>query len=275
MENQTTEGAANTRRDVLLPAAIIIAGVLIAGSVIWSVGKKAEGPAPDAARPNAPAGPNVAAMRAVDASDHVRGPREAKVVVVEYSDFECPYCKRFHDTMKSVLATYGNDVAWVYRHYPIAALHAKAAEESEASECAAELGGNEAFWKFSDRIFELTPSNDGLNLAELPNIAEFAGVARAPFESCRASGRHAGAVAASVSEAEGFGVRGTPYVVFVARDGFDADDLGFLAAVNAEFSAQVVNQPPPFAIDERNGRIGMSGAFPLEMVKQIVDALLK
>lgn len=273
MNNETMTESEAKKRDVLLPASIIIAGVLIAGAVIWSVGKRAEGPALTAG-PNLPAGPDIATMRAVDDADHVRGSRDAKVVMVEYSDFECPFCKKFHDTMKDVLVTYGSDVAWVYRHYPIASLHTKAAKEAEASECAAELGGADAFWKFADRIFEVTPANDGLDLATLPNIAEYAGVARSAFDACLASGRHADAIAAAVAEAEALGIRGTPYIVFLANERIDADDFAFLAEINQQFALQRPGDPPPFSLDEKGGRIGMSGAFPRELVKEIIDALI-
>lgn len=272
MDNTIEEGAGK-KRDVLLPASIVIAGVLVAGSVIWAVGKNAGGPSLTAG-PNAPAGADVSAMRAVDDTDHVRGSRDAKVVMVEYSDFECPFCKNFHGTMKDVLADYGNDVAWVYRQFPIAGLHAKATQESEASECAAELGGTEAFWRFADRIFEVTPSNDGLDLAILPNIAEYAGVSRNDFASCLASGRHAAKVSASVAEAGALGINGTPYVVFVSRDGMSEDDFAFLDQVNRQSLAVRPTYPVPFTIDEESGRIGMSGAYPKEMVKQIIDTLL-
>lgn len=261
------------KRDVLLPASIIVAGVLIAGSVIWAVGKRAEGPDLTTGL-NVPAGPAIAAMRAVDGNDHVRGSRDAKVVIVEFSDFECPFCKRFDGTMKSILATYREDVSWVYRHYPIAGLHAKAAKESEASECVAELGGNDAFWKFADRIFEVTPSNNGLDPAELPKIAAYAGVSASTFESCLASGRYTNAVAASVAEVEALGINGTPYMVFVARGRVDANNFGFLDEINRQFALQYPGRPAPFTVDEKTSRIGMSGAFPLETVKQIVDALI-
>lgn len=273
MEESPSERVSK-KRDVFLPASIIIAGVLVAGAVIWSVGKRAEGPTLTAG-PNVPAGPDIAAMRAVDDSDHIRGSRDAKVVIVEYSDFECPFCKRFDTTMNEVLASYGNDVAWVYRHYPIAALHTKASKESEASECVAELGGADAFWKFVSRIFEVTPSNDGLDPATLPGIAEYAGVARNAFASCLASGKHASLVEASVREAEELGIRGTPYVVFVLKGDVDTDDFAFLAEVNTEFARAYPGQPAPFTIDESSDRIGMSGAFPLEIVKQIVATLLQ
>lgn len=274
MDNGATTESGVKKRDVLLPTSIVIAGVLVAGSVIWSVGKNAETPTPTAGL-NIPTSANVAAMRAVDGSDHVRGSRDAKVVIVEYSDFECPYCKRFHDTMKEVLTAYGDDVAWAYRQYPIAGLHSKAVKESEASECAAELGGADVFWKFADRIFEVTPSNDGLDLATLPTIAEYAGVARSAFDSCLASGKYTGAVLASVAEVEDIGVRGTPYAVLVSKGEVDADDFAFLEEINRQFALQYPGQPVPFAVDETSDRIGMSGAFPIEMIKQIVDLLLE
>lgn len=274
MKDMENEGEANVskKRDVFLPASIIIAGVLVAGSVIWSVGKRAEGPATPPPVPPV-AGANIAAMRAVDASDHVRGDRGAKVMVVEYSDFECPYCKRFHDTMNATRAAYPG-ASWVYRHYPIATLHTKAAREAEAAECAAELGGADAFWKFADRIFEVTPSNDGLDPAELPAIAAYAGVDERLFASCLASGKYADAVAASVREAEALGVRGTPYAIFISENGVDENDFEFLTEINQQFAAQYPGEPVPFTFDEENGRIGMSGAFPVDLVKRIAGVLV-
>ncbi|MFH0806557.1 MAG: DsbA family protein [Candidatus Brennerbacteria bacterium] len=262
------------KRDVLLPASIIIAGVLVAGAVIWSLGKRAEGPVLTAGL-NTPGSPNIAAMRAVDESDHVRGSRDAKVTIVEYSDFECPYCKKFHDMMKGTLAAYGEDVAWAYRQYPIEGLHAKAVKESEAAECTAELGGNDVFWRFADRIFEVTPSNDGLDPAELPVIGEFAGVSKNVLETCLATGAQSTDVAATVAEAEGMGIRGTPYAVFVAKSQVDENDFAFLAEINQQFAIQYPGQPAPFVVDEESDRVGMSGAFPSELVGQIIDVLIK
>jgi len=92
-------------------------------------------------------------LTAISEKDHVRGNRSAKIKLVEYSDFECPFCQRFHLTAKQVLDEYGNDVAWVYRHFPLDQLHPKARPTAEASECVYELGGDEAFWKFTDEVF--------------------------------------------------------------------------------------------------------------------------
>lgn len=93
--------------------------------------------------------------------DDVRGPKNGKITLIEYSDLECPFCKRFHETMKQLLAKYPNDVRWVYRHSPIDQLHSKARSEAAAVECAREQG---KFWELTDLIFKVTPGNDGLVL---------------------------------------------------------------------------------------------------------------
>ncbi len=106
--------------------------------------------------------PNGVEMKAVSPDEHLLGNTNARIVIVEYSDLECPFCKTFHNTMHEVVKS-DPEVAWVFRHYPIPQLHAKALREAEATECAWEQKGNEGFWKYADKIFEITPSNDGLD----------------------------------------------------------------------------------------------------------------
>lgn len=105
-------------------------------------------------------------IRPVDPTEHILGNMSGDIVIVEYSDLECPFCKNFHGTMHQVIDTDPN-VAWVYRHYPIPQLHQKAFKEAVATECAWAQGGNDAFWKYTDMIYKITPSNDGLEVAEL------------------------------------------------------------------------------------------------------------
>ena len=111
--------------------------------------------------------PIAAQMRPVSSDDHILGNVNAKIIIVEYSDLECPFCKMFHNTMHQVVEKNNGDVAWIYRHYPIPQLHPKAFHEAEATECAWEQGGNSVFWKYTDKIFEITPSNNGLDEAKL------------------------------------------------------------------------------------------------------------
>ena len=174
-------------------------------------------PTPQVPTPS-PSAPGDIQLAAITDKDHIRGNKNAKVTIVEFSDTECPFCKRFHPTMKQVVDTYGDKVAWVYKHFPLDSLHSQARKEAEATECAAELGGNDGFWKYLDKLLEITPSNDGLDLALLPQIAEDTGLNRKKFEECLNSGKKAEIVAKHLAEAQAAGGNGTPYSVIMAGD---------------------------------------------------------
>ncbi|MGP1680425.1 MAG: DsbA family protein [Burkholderiales bacterium] len=163
-----------------------------------------------------------AALRPVSkARDHIRGDLAAPVTLIEYSDFECPFCKRFHSTAKRLVDESSGRLKWVYRHFPLDELHpGKARKEAVASECAAEIGGNDAFWKFADRFFELTPSNNRTDIDRvLPQIAGQIGLDKARFASCLASGKHDRRVAEDVKDAVATGGRGTPWSFIVSKSG--------------------------------------------------------
>lgn len=185
--------------------AVVAAGLLAAGLAAG----KSDQPPPESSE----------FMRPVNARDHIRGDPAAPVKVIEFGDTECPACKRFHPTLARLVREYPGKVAWVFRHYPIDEIHPKARKEAEATECAAELDGHAAFWAYLDRLYEITPSNDRLDPAELPRIAAHVGLARKPFEQCLASGRHARRVEEDVADALAAGAQGTPYTVVVATSG--------------------------------------------------------
>lgn len=206
-----------------MPVAVVIAGALIAGAVIYSGGKTES-----STNTNNPQQQVVAqqtgdleAMEPVSKDDHIRGNPDAPVKIVEYSDTECPFCKRFHPTMQQVMDEYGKDgkVAWVYRHFPLDQLHSKARKEAEATECAAELGGNDKFWAYLDRLMEVTPANNGLDPAELPKIAQYVGLDTAKFNECLSSGRYAKKIEEHVQNAVATGGNGTPWSIVVGKNG--------------------------------------------------------
>lgn len=93
---------------------------------------------------------------ALSEADHTNGSQEARIQVIEYSDFDCPFCGRFHITMNQIMTEYGDagEVAWTYRHSPIEQLHPNAKNTSVISECIAELEGEEKFWEFTNIIFD-------------------------------------------------------------------------------------------------------------------------
>ncbi len=232
-----------------LPIAIVIAGCLIAAAIYFGNGKAPaqqvasgqQAANSQAAQPAAqPPRPTIGAMRPVTDQDHIRGATSAKVTVIEYSDLECPFCKKFHPTMQQLLTEYPNDVRWVYRHAPLVQLHSKAPKEAEATECAGEQG---RFWEMTDKIFEVTPANNGLDLADLPKLAQQVGVANMPqFQSCLDSGKYTKHVQDDLADAQTAGMQGTPYSVVLAASG---------------------------------EKLPLSGAQPYSAVKQLVDQALK
>ena len=232
-------GGQNT--SLAVPVSIVIAGALIAFAVYSSPNKIA---APTGAANNAAADvAGAVELRAVDNSDHILGNPNAQVKVIEFSDTECPFCKRFHTTMQQVMNEYGKDgrVAWVYRHLPLDSLHPKARKEAEATECAFKLGGNEKFWAYLDKIFEVTPTNNGLDLALLPKLASDLGIDKAAFEQCLNSGEFAAAITKSIEEGTKAGAQGTPYSLVVTKSG---------------------------------KKLQINGALPYDSVKQIIDSAL-
>jgi len=174
-----------------IAGAIIIAGIIIAGAIMLSGGSKSA--------TKAIVNLSDIKIKSVSADEHILGNPNAKVIVVEYSDTECPFSKRFHDTMNQVIAKNPN-VAWVYRPYPIAQLHSKAPHEAEATECAYEQGGNEIFWKYIDEVYLKTGSNNSLDPAMLPIIAKDVGLDVTAFNACLDSGKYTTKVETTVNE---------------------------------------------------------------------------
>jgi protein-disulfide isomerase len=155
----------------------------------------------------------------VTSADHIRGNKNAKVTLLEYSDFECPFCKSFDTTINDLLRSYGDKIRLVYRHYPLP-FHANAQKEAEASECVADLGGNDAFWKYADAIYTRTTSTGtSIALDQLgPMAAEF-GVNQEKFQACLDSGKYEKLVKDSIAEGSAAGVQGTPSTFIIDSKG--------------------------------------------------------
>lgn len=145
---------------------------------------------------------------------NVRG--EGDYTIVEYSDTECPFCKRFHATMQQVLTDYDGQFRWAYKQFPIPSLHSKAPREANATECAAEQG---KFWEYLDLMMERTTSNDTLPDEELFTMADDLGLDRAAFDSCVEDNKYQNIVSADSAEAQKMGANGTPYSVIIDQDG--------------------------------------------------------
>ncbi|MDO8594294.1 MAG: thioredoxin domain-containing protein [bacterium] len=263
-----------------VPMAIVIAGLLIAGALFLRGGSGALSLPAEVRQPTVMQPPpmlGAITLRPIDATrDHIRGNPNANVVFVEFSDTECPFCKRFHVTMQQVMSEYGKSgkVAWVYRQYPIVGLHSKAPKESEATECAYELGGNGKFWEYLDQVFEKTNSNDSLDPAMLPRIATNIGLNETAFNDCLSSGRQKPRVDADYADGSGAGVNGTPHSILVLKDPISEGDRKTLLSLYQPYGDPRTGElPVAFSLDGL--RVSVNGALPYQIIKSTIDTLLK
>lgn len=171
-------------------------------------------------------------------NDHIKGDSNAKIAMIEYSDYECPFCKTFHPTAQQALDEYDGDVMWVFRHYPLVDIHPGAQKKAEAAECIDKLGGNDAFWSFTDSVFE----NQSVTVEELTEIAAQLVPNISDFETCLNSDEMAAAVSSQEQSGVSAGVRGTPGTILL----------------NIETGETQL----------------ISGALPFAQIKQAIDSML-
>lgn len=224
----------------------ILLGMMLGGKSLGSAGVDGGSLANNNAAPSAPANPSAPQPSAgfkkpaaVSGDDHILGNRNAKVTMVEFSDYQCPFCQRVHSTLERVVNESGGKVRWIYRHFPLSSIHPMAQKAAEASECVASLRGNDAYWKYSTELFAKQAQ---LSESLFADAAAGVGVNKSAFESCLKSGKFATKVAAMQRDGEQSGVEGTPATFVLAPDG----------------SFEVV-----------------PGAQPFENIKQIVDRALQ
>lgn len=139
----------------------------------------------------------------VVSSDHIRGEKNAPVTIIEYSDYQCPYCSRFHDTMKQVMQAYPKQVRWIFRHFPLS-FHPFAKKAAMAAECA---NDQNKFWEYTDAIYA---NQNNLSDAMISQTATDLGLNADKFESCLSSNKYAAKVDADLAQGQKYGVQGTP-----------------------------------------------------------------
>lgn len=138
--------------------------------------------------------------------DHVRGKADAKVTIVEYTDFQCPYCQTFHETMLQLLKNYPNDVRWVLRNFPLS-FHPEAEPAAIAAECALEQKDNDTYWKYVDKLFE---NQSQLGSAQYETWAKELGLNLNTFKDCVSNKKTLSKIQKQSSEGAQYGVQGTP-----------------------------------------------------------------
>lgn len=143
------------------------------------------------------------------ARDHIFGNPDAEISLIEYSDYECPYCRRFHPVIKQTIEAYKGKVNWVYRHFPLD-IHAGALKFSLASECAAEQGGETAFWQYTDKIYSTPTSSNLPPVEKLMRMAKDVGLNQEIFKNCLESSKFTNKVREDFENGVASGVTGTP-----------------------------------------------------------------
>ncbi len=233
---------------ILIGAIIISISILMHGGIIKVGGQNivgtaktqpvAQAPAaaaPQAAAPQAPSGP----VKVSVADEPVLGNKNAPVTLVEFVDYECPFCKRFIDqTFADIKKTYidTGKVKLVMRNFPLS-FHQNAHKESQAALCARDQGGDAVYFKYHDEIFKRTTSNGtGLALDQLPKIANDLGLDGNKLQSCLTEERYKAKVDQDIAEGTKVGVSGTP-AFFVGKSSLGNEIDGEIVVGAQPYSA--------------------------------------
>lgn len=238
----THHHAHHTRKGFTLttPVAIIIASIIIAGGLM-GYGAIVQGGTPDS---------KVAmfAGKGIDDTEYVDGNTDSKVVVIEYSDPECPYCISVYPTLKQLRAQYKDKVAFVYRHFPLTTIHPHALNESKAINCAGVVGGTQKYFEYVDALFEYKiPKQSQKNPSpQLPSsgkedIAKSIGLDMQKFTECMDSKQAEKVVIDSMNDGVAAGVQGTPstFVLVKTRKGYQVISMVDGARDQSYFSAAI------------------------------------
>ncbi|HET6675969.1 MAG TPA: thioredoxin domain-containing protein [Nitrospiraceae bacterium] len=149
--------------------------------------------------------------------DHIRGRADAKLTLIEFSDFQCPFCERFYrETLPLIDRDYiqTGKVRMVYRDFPLASVHENAQKAAEAAQCAGEQG---KYWEMHDQIFA---NHTAMSVEDLKKHARGLGIAVDRFDRCLESGAYAEEVKKDMADGQALGVQGTP-TFFVGPTGKD------------------------------------------------------
>jgi protein-disulfide isomerase len=195
---------------------VILGGCVLKGSCSIPTAQGASAPvavAPTPTDPSAAAPAPTGAIPAVTSADWIKGDQNAPVTIVEYSDFQCPFCGAFYPTMQQVMADYQGKVRWVYRHFPLTSIHPNAEPAAEASECAGEQG---KFWEFADKMFT---NQDSESPAFYESTAVALGVNKAKFDACLAAKKYVSKIQAQAQGGASAGVNGTPGSYVISKNG--------------------------------------------------------
>lgn len=158
-----------------------------------------------------------AAIPAVSDNDHIMGSKDADIVLIEYSDFECPYCASFHPSVADAYNNNEGKVAVVFRHYPLEAIHPRALPAALASECIVEVAGNDKFWEFAD--FAFADQENNLTDEGILTFVSDNGVDKTAFQACVNEAKFTDKINEMSDGGSAAGVMGTPATFVLNKKG--------------------------------------------------------
>jgi protein-disulfide isomerase len=168
----------------------------------------------------------------VAAFDPVKGPVAAPITIVEYSDYQCPFCARVNPTLDRIVQTYGDKVKIVFKDFPLPN-HPEAPKASEAAHCAGEQG---KYWELHDRLFA---NQQALQVPQIKQYATALELDMNAFNQCLDSGKHASRVAENMKAGEALGVQSTPTLYVNGRPVVGAQPFEFFKAIIDEELARI------------------------------------
>ena len=207
----------NQNTSPAVPIAIVAGFAMIALAIFLTNQKSDSNPTQVAKEQASEVKSETTEVRPVGENDYIRGNPNAPILMVEYSDYDCPFCKQYHNTMNQIMDEYGitGKIAWAYRQFPLVKLHPNAQLISEAALCVGDIGKNEAFWKFTDMVFNERGADEQTNVTKLVQFAEASGVSVSDYKTCMESDRMRPELEAQITDGFNSGARGTPYTVLI------------------------------------------------------------
>jgi protein-disulfide isomerase len=241
VEPQNHENTITFKRSHFYSVLTVLAfavGVLL-GYVVWGYQPEGSQQAQTAQTAAQPAGPTEVAAQATEEPKFIRydiptegfpalGPADAPITIVEFSDYQCPFCRRWHDEVyEPLLAAYPGQIRMVYRHLPLTSIHPDAQAAAEAAMCA---GDQDAYWPFHNKLF----SSDSLSEQTFVQYAQELSLNMDQFQSCITDRKYKEAVEKDSDFAVNLGVRSTPT--------FFINGLAIVGAQPLEVFQQVIDK---------------------------------
>ncbi len=215
-----------------LPVALIVVVIIIVGAFLTKTKT-------DTKEPKNTLGEVVPVLE----TDYVQGSIDSPITIIEYSDTDCPYCQKFHQTMENLMIMYPGKIRWVYRMFPLESIHENSRQEALASICVGKLGGNDKFWIYTDKMFTIDSSGDPFQLIKLPIFAKELGIDETAFNTCIKSDEATEILEQQIQMGIKAKVKGTPLSIVI--------------------------------INKTGEQIPVFGAKSTEQMKEAIDAILK